>query len=61
MKLSFRNWKTTLAGVVVIAATGTRAAYPEYAMVCDAVIAIVAGTGLIAAKDHNVTGGDVKQ
>lgn len=61
MKLSFRNWKTTLAGVVVIAATGAKVAYPEYALICDAVITVVTGTGLIAAKDHNVTGGDVKQ
>lgn len=61
------NWKTTLAGVtVLIAAVGRIAiAYKtkdigailtDGQLVLSTVIGIVAGLGLIKAKDQNVTG-----
>lgn len=66
-KLLGINWGTTLAGVsVIVAAIGrialayrTRdfgAIFNDGQLVLQTVVAIVAGLGLISAKDKNVTG-----
>jgi hypothetical protein len=61
MQIKTKNWKTTASGVVVMAALVVKTAFPEYAPVCDAVLALgAAGVGLFA-KDSNVTGGTVQQ
>jgi hypothetical protein len=56
-----KNWKTTLSGVAVglIAA----AAYLGWITGDQAVsiTSVLTALGLIAAKDNNVTGGEVKQ
>jgi hypothetical protein len=56
-----KNWKTTLSGVAVglIAA----AAYLGWITSDQAVsiTSVLTALGLIAAKDNNVTGGEVKQ
>ena len=57
------NWKTTLAGIAAIATgIGTIASQVstgnfDFAMIGGSLAAILAGTGLTVAKDHNVTGG----
>ena len=52
-----RNWKTTTAGILAIALAGLQI-YTNPASLADPQIlgAIVAGIGLITAKDHNVSG-----
>jgi hypothetical protein len=50
-----RSWKTTLAGLFVVAS----AILPVVgvpAAICTAVGSIAAGLGLVVAKDHNVSG-----
>jgi hypothetical protein len=55
-----KNWKTTLAGLVVFAATfGSSVGLPPKAVQVAQGLAIAAG--LTAAKDSNVTGGKVQQ
>jgi len=61
MKNIVKNWKTTLAGIlVVVIPVVTQLGYitPEMA---GAIVTILTGLGLIAAKDHNVTGGTNNQ
>lgn len=59
------SWKTTSAGITMIAAAvvGLVFAYKNNALnegnVTAAITAIVGGAGLIVAKDKNVTGGSV--
>lgn len=61
MKFNLKNWKTTVSGLVVAAAYVVKITNPEYAPVCDAVLAAgAAGVGIFA-KDNNVTGGEVVQ
>lgn len=66
-KLLGLNWGTTLAGIsVIVAAVGriglayrTRdfgAIFNDGQLVLQTIVAIVAGLGLISAKDKNVTG-----
>jgi hypothetical protein len=62
MKSLLANWKTTLAGVVAVAIPIINSQIPfmstDYAAIATGV---VAGLGLIFAKDGNVTGGNTKQ
>ena len=56
-----KNWKTTAAGVLVAllaAATYFGWLTEEQGM---SIPSVLTALGLIAAKDNNVTGGDVKQ
>lgn len=66
-KLLGINWKTTLAGIsVIVAAVGRialayrtkdfEAIFTDGQLVLSTVIGIIAGLGLIKAKDQNVTG-----
>ena len=53
------NWKTTLCGIVAAVAIALQAAdWTNWKTLLMA--AATAGLGFVA-KDHNVTGGDVKQ
>jgi hypothetical protein len=54
----FKNWKTTLAGLGGII---TGIALVVKGDIVGGISAVVTGVGLVAAKDSNVTGGDVKQ
>ena len=57
MKTLFRNWKTTLAGVVTLVATaGSTLGFLGHDQV-NAIMALAVSFGLMAAKDGNVTGG----
>lgn len=60
-----KSWKTTVCGVIAIVCAVGHAASAllsggtvDYA---GTVAAVMAGWGLIHAKDNNVTGGTVKQ
>lgn len=60
-----KNWKTTTTGILAIltavisAANSLIQGHPvDYG---STITAVMAGVGLIAAKDSNVTGGTVKQ
>ena len=57
-----KNWKTTLAGLLVIvgALTGP-ITDPSKPVGPELIAQILAGVGLIASKDHDVTGGKRKQ
>lgn len=56
-----KNWKTTLSGIAV--GLITAAAYLDWitAEQAMAITSMLTALGLIAAKDSNVTGGEVKQ
>lgn len=58
MKNIFKNWKTTLTGVGTIIAGVFTGLHGNWSM---AVPQIIAGVGLIFAKDGNVTGGTTQQ
>ena len=66
MKSFFANWKTTMAGIGMIA-TGLsgllHAVNPEVPGpdLSTSFASILAGVGLLFAKDGNVTGGTVQQ
>lgn len=51
-----KNWKTTLAGIAGVAVYAVGVFFPEYRDLAAAIAAALFGGGLIAAKDHNVTG-----
>jgi len=53
-----KNWKTTFAGVFAIIPTVLHAIFPQVVTVevAAAITSLFIGLGLIAAKDHNVTG-----
>lgn len=53
-----KNWKTSIAGIATIAAG---VALLITGKVTEGITAITAGAGLLASKDHNVTGGEVNQ
>lgn len=55
-----RNWKTTLAGVLVAVATmgGALGLPPKVVQVATG---IAVAAGLLGAKDHDVTGGTRQQ
>ena len=58
MKLEtiIKNWKTTLIGLISIAGVITQTWLPQYADELAKVIGVLAGLGLIMAKDGNQTG-----
>jgi hypothetical protein len=56
----FKNWKTTLAGVAAVIGTISHCVSAGTVTSID-IAAFTAGVGMIFAKDHNVTGGDVRQ
>jgi hypothetical protein len=64
-----KSWKTTLAGIGVYVATAAAIIHCLTCTDCGStfnciVIALAGtsvGTGLVAAKDHNVTGGTIAQ
>lgn len=53
-----KNWKTTLTGALVVIA-GVALIYVGKTV--EGTALLVAGLGLLSAKDNNVTGGSVKQ
>lgn len=56
----FKSWRTALMGVITIATyVLPLVGVPIPPGVADAVITIAVGTGLITAKDANVTGGTI--
>jgi hypothetical protein len=57
------NWKTTAAGVIVIAlgAAHTFLGIDIPGLALDFLSALPIGAGLILAKDADVTGGSIKQ
>jgi len=56
MKNVFKNWKTSLAGVVSTACVVLPIVAPQYAVVCNQVLGLAVSLGLISAKDGNKTG-----
>lgn len=63
--MQFKNWKTTVAGVAtILVAVGNAANAVLQGQPLDMtslITTIIAGIGLVFAKDHNVTGGNVVQ
>jgi len=63
----WKNWKTTSAGILAIAGGITRFIFAvksgEFTeeSIMTTLTAILAGIGLLLAKDSNVTGGTVQQ
>lgn len=56
-----KNWKTTVAGILV-ALNGAAVAMHYYSVeVGGAILTILAAVGFAVAKDSNVTGGTVQQ
>lgn len=51
-----KNWKTSLAGIVAIAGVITSTWLPQYSDEVAKIVGILAGLGLLAAKDGNKTG-----
>lgn len=60
MKSFSVNWKTTGAGIGAIA-TALIAAWQSKTLNGEVIAAVIAGLGLIFAKDGNVTGGTKPQ
>jgi hypothetical protein len=59
--LIVKNWKTTLSGIaigVIAAATYLNWITADQAV---SITSVLTALGLIAAKDNNVSGGEVKQ
>lgn len=60
-----KNKKTTFAGIAAILAGAaglvSGVSTGDWTHAEAAVASIVTGIGLICAKDHNVTGGDIQQ
>ena len=56
-----RNWKTTLAGAAALLSVVAKIVVSGSIDWATDGPAILAGIGLIAAKDHNVTGGTKQQ
>ncbi len=51
-----RNWKTTLAGIAALLSGAAKIANDPTSIDGSDIGAIIAGLGLITAKDKNVTG-----
>jgi len=56
-----KNWKTTVAGILVAAIAGATALGYLTAEQAAEITGALTALGLIAATDHNVTGGSVEQ
>ena len=56
MNAIIRNWKTTLAGVLALASVIVTYFAPQYATQLHSLTGILAGLGLVVAKDHDVSG-----
>jgi hypothetical protein len=56
MKSFFKNWKTTLAGIVTTGAVLVPAVAPQYAPIAKQVFGLAVALGLIAAKDGDKSG-----
>jgi hypothetical protein len=56
-----KNWKTTLTGIAAILAVVAKVLADPTSLNASDVGAVIAGIGLLTAKDHNVTGGAVQQ
>lgn len=59
-----RNWKTSIAGIATILAAIATPILPVVgvpAAIVSAIATALAGVGLVAAKDHDVTGGTRQQ
>lgn len=61
MNFNFKNWKTTLAGVVAIVIQFGALVAPKLITenVANTISVIATALGVTLAKDHNVTGGTV--
>lgn len=55
-----KNWKTTVAGIAAVLGVVAKVVSSGHMDAAD-IGAFTAGVGLIMAKDHNVTGGNVEQ
>lgn len=51
-----KNWKTSLVGVFAILAVVTSTWLPQYKDELETVAGVLAGLGLLAAKDSDKTG-----
>ena len=51
-----KNWKTSLVGVFAILAVVTSTWLPQYRDELEAVVGVLAGLGLLAAKDSDKDG-----
>ncbi len=62
-----KNWKTTATGAAGVLAgvaallTQLTSGSPDGAVLMTSITGIITGVGLIFAKDHDVTGGSVRQ
>lgn len=61
MNAILKNWKTTLAGVATLLTIIVHLANNGWAINATDIAGVTAAFGLVGAKDHNVTGGDVPQ
>ena len=52
----FKNWKTTLSGLLNLVCTAGVVILPQYSTIFLALTGIFTATGLMSAKDNNVTG-----
>lgn len=56
-----KNWKTTLAGAAALLAIASKVITTGHLDFATDGPALMAAVGLLAAKDHNVTGGTTPQ
>jgi len=54
-----KSWKTTLAGLLAILSAAVGAFWPQHLPLVGTLTGVLAGLGLIAARDNNVTSGQV--
>lgn len=61
MNFAFKNWKTTLSGIVILLLQVGPTLFPQYITpsVANVISGVAVALGLLAAKDSNVTGGTV--
>lgn len=58
-----KNWKTSLSGLLAIVPVILHALFPEVVTteVAASITTVFVALGLMASKDHNVTGGNIQQ
>lgn len=59
--MNFRSWKTSLSGAAALLAVASKIVAAGHLDFAADVPVILAALGLLAAKDHNVTGGTSPQ